>query len=391
MQFRGLTIAIPKEIMPGERRVAATPETVEQFVNGGATVLVEKSAGDGAFFTDDDFRRAGARIVEGVAFLYAEADLVLKAKEPLFNPAEKKHEVEMMKPGQLLITFLHPAAPANHAMVRKLLAQGVTSLTLDGIPRLPRAQSMDALTSMSTVAGYKAVLLAANRIARFLPMIGSAVGTIKPAQILVLGAGVAGLQAIATGRRLGAVVTAVDIRPEAAEHARSLGAKIVETGVPAAIAVGEGGYARALPPEWLQREREAIAETAERADIIVSMALIPGRLAPVLLTGEMVRQMAPGSAIVDVAIDQGGNCELTVSGKIIEQHGVSIEGTTNIPGLLPISSTQMLARNIYNYAAYLVRDGRIDLDPEDEIIASSIVTWKGQLLHVGAKEAMGLV
>lgn len=391
MQFRGLTIAIPKEIMPGERRVAATPETVEQFVNGGATVLVEKSAGDGAFFTDDDFRRAGARIVEGVAFLYAEADLVLKAKEPLFNPAEKKHEVEMMKPGQLLITFLHPAAPANHAMVRKLLAQGVTSLTLDGIPRLPRAQSMDALTSMSTVAGYKAVLLAANRIARFLPMIGSAVGTIKPAQILVLGAGVAGLQAIATGRRLGAVVTAVDIRPEAAEHARSLGAKIVETGVPAAIAVGEGGYARALPPELLQREREAIAETAERADIIVSMALIPGRLAPVLLTGEMVRQMAPGSAIVDVAIDQGGNCELTVSGKIIEQHGVSIEGTTNIPGLLPISSTQMLARNIYNYAAYLVRDGRIDLDPEDEIIASSIVTWKGQLLHVGAKEAMGLV
>ena len=391
MQFRGLTIAIPKEIMPGERRVAATPETVEQFVNGGATVLVEKSAGDGAFFTDDDFRRAGARIVEGVAFLYAEADLVLKAKEPLFNPAEKKHEVEMMKPGQLLITFLHPAAPANHAMVRKLLAQGVTSLTLDGIPRLPRAQSMDALTSMSTVAGYKAVLLAANRIARFLPMIGSAVGTIKPAQILVLGAGVAGLQAIATGRRLGAVVTAVDIRPEAAEHARSLGAKIVETGVPAAIAVGEGGYARALPPELLQREREAIAETAARADIIVSMALIPGRLAPVLLTGEMVRQMAPGSAIVDVAIDQGGNCELTVSGKIIEQHGVSIEGTTNIPGLLPISSTQMLARNIYNYAAYLVRDGRIDLDPEDEIIASSIVTWKGQLLHVGAKEAMGLV
>ncbi len=391
MQFKGLTIAIPREIMPGERRVAATPETVEQFVTGGGTVLVEKSAGDGAFFTDADFRRAGARIVEDVAFLYAEADLVLKAKEPLFNPAEEKHEVEMMKPGQLLITFLHPAAPANHAMVRKLLAQGVTGLTLDGIPRLTRAQSMDALTSMSTVAGYKAVLLAANRIARFLPMIGSAVGTIKPAQILVLGAGVAGLQAIATGRRLGAVVTAVDIRPEAAEHARSLGAKIVETGVPAAIAVGEGGYARALPPEWLQREREAIAETAAEADIIVSMALIPGRLAPVLLTGEMVRQMAPGSAIVDVAIDQGGNCELTVSGKIIEQHGVSIEGTTNIPGLLPVSSTQMLARNIYNYAAYLIQDGRIDLDLDDEIIASSIVTWKGQLLHAGAKEAMGLV
>jgi NAD(P) transhydrogenase subunit alpha len=390
MQFKGLTFGIPKEIMPGERRVAAIPETVEKLVTGGATVLVEKGAGEGAYVADDDYREAGARIVEDVTVLYAESNVVLKAKEPLFNSEKNKHEVEMMPRGQLLVTFLHPAAPANHEMVNKLVEQGVTGLTLDGIPRISRAQAMDALTSMSTVAGYKSVLMAANRIAKFLPMIGSAVGMIKPANVLVIGTGVAGLQAVATAKRLGAVVSAVDIRPDAAEHAKSLGAKIIDTGVPAEVATGEGGYARHLPQEWLLKEREAIAETVAGSDIIVSMALVPGKLAPILLTEKMVQAMTPGSAIVDVAIDQGGNCELTVGGEIIEKYGVSIEGTKNIPGLVPASSTQMLAKNIYNYIAYFIKDGRIELDLEDEIIASSIVTKDGLLLHAGAKEAMGL-
>lgn len=390
MQFKGLTFGIPKEIMPGERRVAAIPETVEKLVAGGATVLVEKGAGEGAYVADDDYREAGARIVEDVTVLYAESNVVLKAKEPLFNSEKNKHEVEMMPRGQLLVTFLHPAAPANHEMVNKLVEQGVTGLTLDGIPRISRAQAMDALTSMSTVAGYKSVLMAANRIAKFLPMIGSAVGMIKPANVLVIGTGVAGLQAVATAKRLGAVVSAVDIRPDAVEHAKSLGAKIIDTGVPAEAATGEGGYARHLPQEWLLKEREAIAETVAGSDIIVSMALVPGKLAPILLTEKMVQAMTPGSAIVDVAIDQGGNCELTVGGEIIEKYGVSIEGTKNIPGLVPASSTQMLAKNIYNYIAYFIKDGRIELDLEDEIIASSIVTKDGLLLHAGAKEAMGL-
>ena len=390
MQFKGLVFGVPKEIMPGERRVSAIPETVEKLVAGGATVLVEKGAGEGAHISDDDYLGAGARIVEDVAVLYAQSDVVLKAKEPLFNAEKNKHEVEMMPRGQLLVTFLHPAAPANHEMVNKLLEQGVTALTLDGIPRISRAQAMDALTSMSTVAGYKSVLMAANRIARFLPMIGSAVGMIKPANVLVLGTGVAGLQAVATAKRLGAVVTAVDIRPDATEHARSLGAKIVDTGVPADVAMGEGGYAKHLPQEWLLKEREAIAETAAAADIIVSMALVPGKLAPILLTEKMVQAMTPGSAIIDVAIDQGGNCELTVGGEIIEKHGVSIEGTKNIPGLVPASSTLMLARNIYNYIAYFIKEGRIELDLDDEIIASSIVAKEGELLHAGAKETMGL-
>lgn len=390
MQFKDLAFGIPKEIMTGERRVAAIPETVEKLVAGGATVLVEKGAGDGAFISDDDYRKAGARIVEDVAVLFSQANVVLKAKEPLFNSEKNKHEVEMMQRGQLLVTFLHPAAPANHGMVQKMMEQGVTGLTLDGIPRISRAQAMDALTSMSTVAGYKSVLMAANRIARFLPMIGSAVGMIKPANVLVIGVGVAGLQAVATAKRLGAVVHAVDIRPDAVEHAKSLGAKIIDTAVPADVAIGEGGYARHLPQEWLLKEREAIAETVAASDIVVSMALVPGRLAPVLLTEKMVRTMTPGSAIVDVAIDQGGNCELTAGGEIVERYGVSIDGTKNIPGLVPNSSTLMLARNIYNYISYFIKDGRIELDLEDEIIASSIVTKDGALLHAGAKEAMGL-
>ena len=390
MQFKGLVFGIPKEIMPGERRVATIPESVEKMVAEGATVLVEKGAGEGAYFSDDAYRNAGARIVDDVTVLYAEANVILKAKEPLFNSQVNKHEVEMMPRGQLLITFLHPAAPANHKMVQMLVEQGVTSLTLDGIPRISRAQSMDALTSMSTVAGYKAVLMAANRIAKFMPMIGSAVGMIKPANALVLGTGVAGLQAVATAKRLGAVVYAVDIRPEAAEHAKSLGAKIIDTGIPAEVAIGEGGYARHLPREWLLKEREAIAETVAQADIIIATALVPGRLAPVRLTEKMGQAMRPGSAIVDVAIDQGGNCELTVGGEIIEKYGISIEGTKNIPGLVPVSSTQMLAKNLYNFIAYFIKDGQIELDLEDEIIASSIVTKDGKLLHAGAKEAMGL-
>lgn len=391
MQFKGLTFGVPKEIMPGERRVAAIPETVEKLVAGGAAVLVEKGAGEGAYISDEHYLAAGARIIEDAAVLYTQADVVLKAKEPLFNAGKNKHEVEMMPRGQVLVTFLHPAAPANHEMVRNLAEQGVTGLTLEGIPRISRAQSMDALTSMSTVAGYKSVLMAANRISKFLPMIGSAVGMLKPANVLVLGTGVAGLQAVATAKRLGAVVTAVDIRPDAAEHAKSLGSKVIDTGVPADVAMGEGGYARHLPQEWLLKERQAIAETVANSDIIVSMALVPGKLAPILLTEKMVQTMSPGSAIVDVAIDQGGNCELTVGGEIVERYGVSIEGTKNIPGLVPASSTLMLAKNIYNYIAYFIKDGRIELDLEDEIIASSIVCKDGVLLHAGAKEAMGLV
>ena len=390
MQFKGLTFGIPKEIMHGERRVAAIPETVKKLVAGGAEVLVEKGAGEGAYFSDEEYSNAGARIVGDVEELLKQADVVLKVKEPLFNSAKGKHEVDMLHEGQVLVTFLHPAAPPNHEMIKNLAAKGVIGLTLDGIPRISRAQAMDALTSMSTVAGYKSVLMAANRLPKFVPMIGSAVGMIPPADVTVLGTGVAGLQAVATAKRLGAVVHAVDIRPDAAEHAKSLGSKVVETGVPAQIAMGEGGYAKHLPEEWLLKEQEAIKETIIKSDIVICTALVPGRLAPVLVTEEMVKAMKPGSAIVDVAIDQGGNCELTAGGEVIEKYGVSIDGTKNIPGMVPSSSTMMFARNIFNYAGNFVKDGKVVIDLNDEITASSLVCKDGKLVHAGAREAMGL-
>ena len=334
-----MIIGIPKEIMPGENRVSATPETVQKYVKDGFTVLVEEGAGQGAFFMDDQYQEAGATLVADVEELYNKADLILKVKEPLFNQKKNRHEVDLMHSGQYLITFLHPAAPANHQMIKDLAAKGVIGLTLDGVPRISRAQKMDALTSMSTCAGYRSVLMAAEAMAKFVPQIFTAVGMIKPANVLVVGSGVAGLQAIATAKRLGAVVHAIDIRPDASEQAKSLGAKVIETGVPADVAVGEGGYANQLPEQWLEKERQVVAEVIKDMDIVILSALIPGKLAPILVTEEMVKSMKPGSVIVDISIDQGGNCALTEPGEVVVKHSVNIQGIKNIPGHIPTSST----------------------------------------------------
>lgn len=383
-----MIIGIPKETLHGERRVAGTPTTISKMVAQGLTVLVETGAGIGSYFDDKAYKEAGARIIENVEDLFAQADVILKVKQPVFNEAKRKHEVDMMHKGQILVTFLHPASPGNHDMVRRLAANGVTALTLDSVPRITRAQAMDALTSMSTVAGYKAALMAADRLPEFVPMIGSAVGMIKPATALIIGSGVAGLQAIATAKRLGAVVYAADIRPAAREQAMSLGAKIVELGIPEELAAGEGGYARTLPEEWLAKEREALCDVVAKADIVILTALIPGRRAPILLTGKMVDSMRPGAAIMDVAIDQGGNCELTQPGEVVTRGTVSIDGTPNIPGMVPMTATHMFAENILNYLSLLVKDGKLDINLSDEIIAACLVTWEGSVVHAGALEAM---
>lgn len=388
MKLKGLTIGIPKEIMKGERRVAAIPETVKKMVGEGAKVFMETGAGDGSYFGDPKYQEAGAVLVDDVEEIYAQADIILKVKEPQFNQKKGKHEVDMMKKGQVLITFIHPASPGNHQMVRDLAAKGVIGLTLDGIPRISRAQPMDALTSMSTVAGYKGLLMAANRLSKFMPMVGTAVGMIKPANVLVVGAGVAGLQAIATAKRMGAVVYAADIRADAREQAKSLGAKIVDLHIPEELAVGEGGYAKKLPETWLEKERNILKDMTAQADIVILTALIPGRLAPILLTEEMVKAMPAGSVVVDISIDQGGNCEVTDPGNVVEKHQVSIDGTKNIPGMVPASSTWMFAHNIYNYLANLVQEGKVELNTADEIIASSLVTKDGRIVHTGALEAM---
>ncbi len=388
MNFHGLTFGVPREVMHGERRVAATPVTVKRMRAEGAHVLVEAGAGAGSFHADDEYRAAGAEICPDIEDLFARSDVILKVKELQPRDDLGKHEIDMMRAGQYIVTFLHPAAPDNHAMIRKLAEKGVIAFTLDSIPRTSRAQPMDALTSMSTVAGYKAVLMAADRLAKFMPLVGTAVGTLEPASVLVLGAGVAGLQALATAKRLGAVLFAADIRDEACLHAKSLGAKLVDLQIPQDIAVGQGGYARTLTEEWLQKERELLADPVARADIVITTALVPGKEAPVLVTDAMVRRMKPGSAIVDIAIDQGGNCEITAHGEVVERHGVSIDGTKNIPGMVPVSSTWLFANNMYNYIMNLIRNGHVAANMNDDIVASSLVTRDGKIVHAGALEAM---
>lgn len=383
-----MVIGIPKEIMHGEGRVSAIPETVAKLKADGFEVLVENTAGQGAFFSDEEYAKAGATMIADAAELYEKSDIILKVKEPQFNEAKGVHEVDMMHEGQYLITFIHPASPVNHEMVKKMAEKGIIGLTLDGVPRISRAQNLDALTSMSTCAGYKGILMAANDLAKFIPQIFCAVGMVKPCNAMVIGTGVAGLQALATAKRLGAITYAADIRPAAAEQAQSLGAKIVDTGVPAEVAVGEGGYANALSEEWILKEREALKDTIKEMDIVFCSALVPSKLAPVLITDEMVQSMKPGSVIVDISIDQGGNCEVTVPGETAVKHQVTIEGIKNIPGMLPTSSTWMFAHNIYNLVKYLTKDGSFGLDTSDEIVQGILTTIDGKIVHKGALEAM---
>ncbi len=385
-----MVIGIPKEIMHEEGRVSAIPETVQKFVQSGFQVLVERDAGLGSFIANEEYAAAGAVIVDDVEELFQRADLILKVKEPLFNEKTNKHEVDMMHKGQYLLTFIHPASPVNHEMVKAMAKKGVIGMTLDGIPRISRAQNMDALTSMSTCAGYKGMLMATDALAKFTPQIFCAVGMMKPATAFVIGAGVAGLQALATAKRMGAICYAADIRPAACEQAQSLGAKIVDTGVPAEIAVGPGGYANKLPEEWLQKERENLKPMLAQADIVFCSALIPSKLAPILITDDMVSLMKPGSVIVDISVDQGGNCTATDAGKIIHKDRVCIQGIKNIPGLLPTSSTWMFAQNMLNLVQYLSKDGEMKPDWNDEIAKSILVTKDGEILHAGAREAMGL-
>lgn len=384
-----MLIGIPKEIMAGERRVAATPETVAELRRLGHEVLVEHAAGAGIFASNDAYRQAGATIAEGPAEVYGRPDVVIKVKQPMHNATVGSHEVELMRPGSVLIAFLHPATPAHHDLVRRLQQRGITSFTLDSIPRtISHAQQMDALTSMSTVTGYRSVLLAATCFPRFIPMIGTAVGTTRPAKFLILGAGVVGLQAMAAAKRLGGQVSAVDIRPEAREQAVSLGAKVVGFEVPPELAVGEGGYSRALPEEWLAKELAALEPLVKEADIVIASALVGGERAPVLITESMVRQMKPGSVIVDVSIDQGGNCELTRGGETVTAHDVVVIGTQNIPGGMPVDSTWLFAKNVLSCVQHLFPAGASAPLIEDEVAHAMLVTYHGEIVHHGTLKAM---
>jgi H+-translocating NAD(P) transhydrogenase subunit alpha len=384
-----MRLAIPKEILPEEKRVAATPETVRKYLALGFEVFVEAAAGEGIGRSDGEYEQAGARIVEDVEKLFSRADVVLKVKQPIFNESRGKHEVDMMREGSLLITFLHPAAPDNHDMVRLIRDRRITAFTMDGIPRITRAQRMDALTSMSTVTGYKSVLIAANEMPRFVPMMGTAIGTVPPARFLVVGAGVVGLQAIATAKRLGGVVKAVDIREEARKEAASLGAKVAGFEVPQELAAGEGGYARALPEDWLEKEREALTPLVEESDVVILSALVPGEIAPVLITEEMTSLMKRGAVIIDVSIDQGGNCAITERGRMSHKNGLHICGIQNIPGRLAEHASWLYAMNMYHYVENMFRKGLETPDFDDDIVRHSLVTHQGKILYNGALKAMG--
>ncbi len=383
-----MILGIPKEILEREHRVAALPETVREYVKMGFDVLVESSAGEGAFRSDGDYEEAGAEMVADARTLFVESDLVLKVKQPVFNENVGRHEAEMIREGAVLITFLHPAAPVNHEMIEILRDRNVTGLTMDGIPRTSLAQPMDALTSMSTVTGYKSVLMAANRFPKFIPIIGTAIGTIKPAKFLIVGAGVVGLQAIATAKRLGGSIKAVDISEDARKGADSLGAKVAGFEVSAELAIGQDGYAKALPPEWLEKERAVLRPLVEEADIVIFSALVPGEVAPVLATKEMVAGMKPGSVIVDVAVDQGGNCAFTEPGQEVVEHGILVCGLWNIPGSMPVHASWLYANNLLNYVKNLYKKGIDTLDLDDEIVRHSLVTYRGEIVHKGTLKAM---
>lgn len=384
-----MIVGIPKEILEHEGRVAALPSEVAEYVKMGFEVLVEANAGINAFRSDEEYKAAGAEIVANVADLWARADLVLKVKQPEPNTALGKHESELIPEGKMLITFLHPANPSNHGYVRTLAERNITSLTMDGIPRTSRAQSMDALTSMSTITGYKSVIMAAYHMPEFIPMIGTAIGATKPKNCLIVGTGVVGLQSVATAKRLGGIVKAFDIREAARTEADSLGAKIAGFEVPADVALGEGGYAKALSEEWLEKEREALKPLVADADLIILSALVPGEVAPILITEEMVKSMKPGSVIVDVSVDQGGNCACTQAGKEIYVDGVLVSAVANIPGSMPVVASWLYGKNMLAYVKNLFKNGLDAPDWGDDIVQHSLVTKDGKIVHHGTLVAMG--
>jgi proton-translocating NAD(P)+ transhydrogenase subunit alpha len=364
-----MKLGIPKETARGERRVAIVPDTAARLAETGVVTLVETDAGAAASLPDESYSDAGATVVAADE-LYAAADLVAKVQKP--SPAE----VERLRPGTALVAFLQPLV--NPELVQLLADRRVTSFSMDAMPRITRAQPMDALSSQSTVAGYKAALLAAAALGKFFPMLTTAAGTIAPARVLVLGAGVAGLQAIATARRLGAVVSGYDVRPVVKEQVESLGASFLELDVEGVE--GVGGYAVALAEDEQQRQRELMALHVAESDAVIATALVPGKPAPLLVTADAVRRMRPGSVIVDLAAEMGGNCELTEPGETVEREGVTIVGETNLATSMPQHASQMYSRNVASFLALLVQDGDLVLDFEDEIVRETCVTHEGRAI-----------
>jgi NAD(P) transhydrogenase subunit alpha len=385
-------VFIPRERRPGETRVAATPETVRRMAKLGLGVAVERGAGEAALFDDAAFEAAGARLVADpadIAEAWETADVVLKVTPPDAFEGLPGHEAEGLKPGAVLIGFLAPHR--NLDMVRILAAGKVTSFSMELIPRVTRAQPMDALSSQASIAGYKAVLLAAWRLPKYFPLLMTAAGTIKPARVVVMGAGVAGLQAVATAKRLGAVVEVSDVRPAVKEQVESLGGRFIELPMPAGTESGEGqgGYAREMGEDFLRRQREIVQKHLAAADAVITTALVPGRPAPRLVTADMVRALRPGSVIVDLAVEQGGNVELSQAGREVMENGVLILGPSNLPAAMPHDASLLYARNVFALLQILLdKEGNLALDLADEVIAGTLLTHGGAVVHKPTAERL---
>jgi NAD(P) transhydrogenase subunit alpha len=371
-----MKIAVTREVREGERRVALVPESCRKLAAAGMIVSVERGAGEAAYFPDDSYREAGAEVGSDAAALLGGADLVLKVHPPCDHPALGAHEADLMREGAMLLCTLMPSR--NPGAVEKLAQRRISAFATDRIPRISRAQSMDTLSSMANIAGYKAALIAANALPRFFPMLMTAAGTVFPAKVFVIGAGVAGLQAIATARRLGAAVEATDTRPVVKEQVESLGARFagVETGE---IAQDASGYARELSADFYRRQAEVIASRCAAADAVIATALIGGITAPKLVTAAMVRAMRPGSVIVDIAAEGGGNCELTRPGRTVVEGGVTIFGPVNLPSEMPWHASTLYSRNLVSFVLAFWKEGRFDIDLEDEILRGALVTHQGEI------------
>jgi NAD(P) transhydrogenase subunit alpha len=378
-------IGVPREIAPDEARIALVPEAAARLTKKGFEIQVEAAGTSATYFPDAAFEAAGAKLISDAETLLRTADLVAKVQAPRARP-DGVHEVDLMREHSVLLSILRPFVNAD--AVRRLAQRQVTAIAMDLMPRITRAQNMDVLSSQSTVAGYKAVLIAANALPKLMPMLMTAAGTLRPARVLVLGAGVAGLQAIATARRLGAVVEAFDIRAAVKEQVESLGARFVAQEVLGEDLEGAGGYARELTEEQQAQQRAILSDHMAEADVIICTALVPGRRAPVLMTRDQVERMRPGALVVDLAAEQGGNCELTRAGEIVDHGGVRIHGPANVPSSVPIHASQMLARNIENYVLHLAPQAELVLDLEDELTRAPMVTHAGAVVEERVRGAL---
>jgi len=383
-----MIVGVPRETFPGERRVALVPAAIPNLTKAGLEVLIEAGAGAEAGYPDADYVAKGAKVAADRAEVFRSADVILQVLCHGSNELTGLADLPLLRKGQVLIGFLRPLG--NVQTVQEIASTGATSFSVELMPRTTRAQSMDALSSMGTICGYKAVVLAADTLPRIFPMLTTAAGTITPARVLVMGAGVAGLQAIATARRLGAVVSAYDLRPAVKEQVQSLGGRFVELPLEVADAQDAGGYAKAQDESFYKRQRELLGKVVAEHDVVITAAVIPGKKSPVLVTKEMVAGMAPGSVIVDLAAERGGNCELTRMGEKIIEHGVSIIGTINLASAVPYHASQMYARNLANFLLNMVKDGKLNLNLEDEIVRSTLVTEGGEIVNPRVREFFSL-